>query len=193
MDNYFIPLEEAHHSPEFYFQVWQDAQDAIKHHLYRGHGYQHPHYVQADLQTGATRAFWIDSLSAFYPGVLTLAGRIEEATEIHLLATALWTRFSALPERWNVATGDIDNGLGWWGGRPEFIESTYYLYRATKDPWYLHVGEMVLRDIKRRCWTRCGWAGLQDVRTGELQDRMESFFLEKQLNTCSYFLIRITH
>ncbi|GAM43514.1 alpha mannosidase-related protein [Talaromyces pinophilus] len=177
MDNYFIPLEEAHHSPEFYFQVWQDAQDAIKHHLYRGHGYQHPHYVQADLQTGATRAFWIDSLSAFYPGVLTLAGRIEEATEIHLLATALWTRFSALPERWNVATGEIDNGLGWWGGRPEFIESTYYLYRATKDPWYLHVGEMVLRDIKRRCWTRCGWAGLQDVRTGELQDRMESFFL----------------
>lgn len=177
MDNYFIPLEEEHHSPGFYFQVWQDAQDAIKHHLYRGHGYQHPHYVQADLQTGATRAFWIDSLSAFYPGVLTLAGRIEEATEIHLLATALWTRFSALPERWNVATGEIDNGLGWWGGRPEFIESTYYLYQATKDPWYLHVGEMVLRDIKRRCWTRCGWAGLQDVRTGELQDRMESFFL----------------
>lgn len=177
MDNYFIPLEEAHHSPEFYFQVWQDAQDAIKHHLYRGQGYQHPHYVQADLQTGATRALWIDSLSAFYPGVLTLAGKIEEATEIHLLATSLWTRFSALPERWNVATGDIDNGLGWWGGRPEFIESTYYLYRATKDPWYLHVGEMVLRDIKRRCWTKCGWAGLQDVRTGELQDRMESFFL----------------
>jgi Glycosyl hydrolase family 47 len=177
MDNYFMPLGEENHSPGFYFNVWQSAQDAIKHHLYRGHGYQHPHYVQADLQTGATRALWIDSLSAFYPGVLTLAGQIEEATEIHLLATALWTRFSGLPERWNVATGDIDNGLGWWGGRPEFIESTYYLYRATRDPWYLHVGEMVLRDIKRRCWTRCGWAGLQDVRTGELQDRMESFFL----------------
>lgn len=76
-----------------------------------------------------------------------------------------------------MATGNIDNGLGWWGGRPEFIESTYYLYRATKDPWYLHVGEMVLRDIKRRCWTKCGWAGLQDVRNGELTDRMESFFL----------------
>lgn len=177
MDDYFIPLEEVHNSPEFYLQVWQESQDAIKHHLYRGHGYQHPHYVQADLQTGATRAFWVDSLSAFYPGVLTLAGKIEEATEIHLLATALWTRFSALPERWNVATGEIDNGMAWWAGRPEFIESTYYLYQATKDPWYLHVGEMVLRDIKRRCWTRCGWAGIQDVRTGELQDRMESFFL----------------
>lgn len=177
LDNYFVPLEEDQHYPESYLQVWEEAQDAIKHHIYRGKGYQHPHYVQADLQTGATRAFWIDSLSAFYPGVLTLAGKIEEATEIHLLATALWTRFAGLPERWNVVTGNIDNGLGWWGGRPEFIESTYYLFRATRDPWYLHVGEMVLRDIKRRCWTRCGLAGLQNVLTGELQDRMESFFL----------------
>lgn len=177
MDNYYLPLSEEHHSAEAFLKVWQDAHASINRHLYRGPGYQHPHFVQGDIYTGATRAFWIDSLSAYYPGLLTLAGDIEEATEIHLLATAVWTRFSALPERWNVATGNVDNGLGWWGGRPEFIESTYYLYRATKDPWYLHVGEMVLRDIKRRCWTRCGWAGLQDVRSGELNDRMESFFL----------------
>ena len=139
--------------------------------------YQHPHYIQADLFTGATRALWIDSLSAYYPGLLTLAGEIEEAIQTHLFATALWTRYSALPERWNTATGSVEGGLGWWGGRPEFIESTYYLYTATQDPWYLHVGEMVLRDIKRRCWAKCGWAGLQDVRNGEQNDRMESFFL----------------
>lgn len=129
------------------------------------------------MYTGATRAFWIDSLSAYYPGLLTLAGDVEEAIEIHLLTTAVWTRFSGLPERWNVASGDIESGLVWWGGRPEFIESNYYLYRATEDPWYLYVGEMTLRDIKRRCWTRCGWAGIQDVRNGDLSDRMESFFL----------------
>ena len=27
--------------------------------------------------------------------------------------------------------------------RPEFIESTYFLYRATKDPHYLDVAKMV--------------------------------------------------
>lgn len=123
------------------------------------------------------RAFWIDSLSAYYPGLLALAGELEEAIETHLLYAALWTRYSALPERWSTATGNIEQGLRWWGGRPEFIESTWYLYRATSDPFYLHVGEMALRDIKRRCWTKCGWAGLQDVRTGEKSDRMESFFL----------------
>lgn len=173
----FKPLSEEAHSSDAFLRTWQQARTSIKRHLYRGSSYQHPHYIQGDIITGATRAFWIDSLSAYYPGLLTLAGDLDGAIEAHLLTTALWTRFSALPERWNVATGDIEGGLTWWGGRPEFIESTYYLYRATKDPWYLHVGEMAMRDIKRRCWTKCGWAGLQDVRNGEQSDRMESFFL----------------
>ena len=172
---------EHHDDPNNYLQVWNQAHTAINHHLRRGRMYIHPHYIQADMFTGAPRAFWFDSLGAFFPGLLTLTGDIEEATEQHLLNTALWSRYSALPERWSTSSGSIESGLGWWGGRPEFIESTYHLYRATQDPWYLHVGEMVLRDIKRRCWTRCGWAGIQDVRTGELSDRMESFFLSETI------------
>ena len=175
--DYSTPLSIEHHDPENFLQVWEDAHTAIDRHLYRGSNYVHPHYIQADLYTGASRAFWIDSLSAFFPGLLALTGKIDEALETHLLFTALWTRYSALPERWSAATGSVESGLGWWGGRPEFIESTYHIYRATGDPWYLHVGEMTLRDIKRRCWTKCGWSGIQDVRTGERNDRMESFFL----------------
>lgn len=177
LSKHYSPLTEEENSPDTFLKTYQEAQTAIKHHLYRGSSYQYPHYIQGDILTGATRAFWIDSLSAYFPGILTLAGDLDGASEVHILNAALWTRFSALPERWNVATGDIESGLRWWGGRPEFIESNYYLYRATKDPWYLYVGEMVMRDIKRRCWTKCGWAGLQDVRNGELSDRMESFFL----------------
>ncbi|KAL4961207.1 glycosyl hydrolase family 47-domain-containing protein [Aspergillus stella-maris] len=177
LDDYFLPLSEVEHSAKAFRQVWEESHASIRRHLYRGEGYQHPHLIQGDIFTGATRAFWIDSLSAFYPGLLSLAGELDEAIGIHLLTTAVWNRFSGLPERWNVATGNVEGNLGWYGGRPEFIESTYYLYQATKDPWYLHVGEMVLRDLKRRCWTECGWAGLQDVRNGELSDRMESFFL----------------
>ncbi|KAL9115911.1 MAG: hypothetical protein Q9227_000279 [Pyrenula ochraceoflavens] len=173
----FDPLSEEEQSADGFLRIWNEAHSALKRHLYRGPNYQHPHYIQGDLFTGAARAFWIDSLSAYYPGLLTLAGEVEEASEVHLLMTALWNRFSALPERWNAATGNIEGGLGWWGGRPEFIESTWYLYRATKDPWHLHTGEMTLRDIKRRCWAKCGWAGIRDVKSGELGDRMESFFL----------------
>ena len=172
-----LRIPKEYQTAESFGRVWRESHAAIKRHLYRGDVYVHPHYIQADLYTGASRAFWLDSLSAFYPGLLAMTGHLDEAIETHLLTTALWTRYSALPERWSTSTGNVEGGLGWWGGRPEFIESTYHLYRATEDPWYLHVGEMVLRDIKRRCWTKCGWAGLQDVRSGERNDRMESFFL----------------
>ena len=172
-------LSEKHERAESYLEVWRASHAAIHRHLHRGQNFVHPHYIQADLFTGSPRAFWFDSLSAFYPGLLAITGDIEEAVQAQLLFTALWTRYSAIPERWSTSSGGIEAGLSWWGGRPEFIESNYHLYRATEDPWYLHVGEMVLRDIKRRSWTKCGWAGIQDVRRGEKSDRMESFFLSE--------------
>ena len=171
----YPPLSIEENSSEAFLDAWHEAHAAIRRHLYSST--HHPHYVNVHLSTGSPQAYWIDSLGAYYPGLLTLAGEVEEAIETNLLYTALWTRYSALPERWSVRDGQVEGGLGWWPGRPEFIESNYHLYRATGDPWYLHVGEMVLEDIKRRCWTKCGWSGLQDVRTGEKSDRMESFFL----------------
>ncbi|KAI0384153.1 glycoside hydrolase family 47 protein [Hypomontagnella monticulosa] len=171
----YHPLTDEENSADSFLQAWHHAHAAIKRHLYSG--LHHPHYVNAHMSTGSPQAFWIDSLGAYYSGLLALAGELDEAIETHMVYTALWTRYSALPERWSVRDGHVEGGLGWWPGRPEFIESTYHLYRATRDPWYLHTGEMVLRDIKRRCWTKCGWSGLQDVRTGEKSDRMESFFL----------------
>lgn len=171
----YNPLTEEENSPEAFLAAWHEAHAAIRRHLYSST--HHPHYVNVHLGTGSPQAYWIDSLGAYYPGLLALAGEVEEAIETNLLYTALWTRYSALPERFSVRDGQVEGGLGWWPGRPEFIESNYHLYRATQDPWYLHVGEMVLEDIKRRCWTKCGWSGLQDVRTGEKSDRMESFFL----------------
>ncbi|KFY16194.1 hypothetical protein V492_01503 [Pseudogymnoascus sp. VKM F-4246] len=171
----YRPLTPEENSSEGFLDAWKEAHDAIKRHLYSGS--HHPHYVVAHLATGSPQTYWIDSLGAYYPGLLAIAGELDEAIEAHLLYTALWTRYSALPERWSVRDGTIEGGLGWWPGRPEFIESNYHIFRATKDPWYLHVGEMVLKDIQRRCWAECGWSGLQDVRTGEMSDRMESFFL----------------
>ncbi|KAI1338282.1 glycosyl hydrolase family 47-domain-containing protein [Xylariaceae sp. FL0016] len=171
----YHPLSDEDNSPDSFLQAWHNSHAAIKRHLYSGA--HHPHYVNAHISTGSPQAYWIDSLGAYYSGLLTIAGELEEAIETHMLYTALWTRYSALPERWSVRDGHVEGGLGWWPGRPEFVESTYHLFRATRDPWYLYAGEMVLRDILRRCWTECGLSGLQDVRTGEKSDRMESFFL----------------
>jgi hypothetical protein len=171
----YAPLTEEENAPESFLQAWHHAHAAIKRHLYTDR--DHPHYVNVNLWTGSLMTHWVDSLGAYYSGLLTLAGEVDEAVETNLLYTAMWTRYSALPERWSYIEKTVEGGLGWWPLRPELIESTYHLYRATKDPYYLYVGEMILRDITRRCWTPCGWAGLQNVLNGEQSDRMESFFL----------------
>jgi len=74
-----------------------------------------------------------------------LAGDLEEAICLHAVYYALWLRFNALPERynWHMQVPEVL----FYPLRPEFIESTYYLYRATKNPFYLHVGVDVLNSL----------------------------------------------
>lgn len=173
----YNPNNYSTESPDSFLRVWEQAHAAVKRHVYRGPtSVKHPFHAQVDYLSGADRAPWIDNLSAYWPGLLVLAGELDEAIESHLLWSALWTRFGALPERWNVGSTHLET-MKHWAGRPEFIESTFYLFQATKDPYYLHVGEMTLRDIRKSCWTECGWASLEDVTTGRQRDRMESFFL----------------
>nr|CAD7438421.1 unnamed protein product [Timema bartmani] len=61
-----------------------------------------------------------------------------------------------------------------WGQhplRPEFLESTYFLYRATGDPYYLEVGRNVLRSLQKYARVPCGYAAVKDVRTNMHEDR----------------------
>jgi mannosidase alpha-like ER degradation enhancer 1 len=95
-----------------------------------------------------------------------LAGDIESAIRSHLVWWNLWRKYDALPETWIWQERKIE--WAGWPGRPEFIESTYYLYQATRDPFYLRVGERVLNDLRRRTKTKCGFATLKNVETGEV-------------------------
>lgn len=70
----------------------------------------------------------IDSLSAFFPGVQVLHGDIESAIQGHLVYWNLWKKYSAIPESWEHNKREIV--WAGWPGRPEFIESTYYLHRV---------------------------------------------------------------
>ncbi|GIZ41950.1 hypothetical protein CKM354_000523300 [Cercospora kikuchii] len=186
----YDPRNYSTESPESFLSVWQQAHASVKRHIYRNaRMVKHPFYAQVDPDTGGERHNWVDNLSAYYPGLLVLAGELDEAIESHLLWSALWTKFGALPERWPVGSNYLEPHFKHWAGRPEFIESTFHLHQATKDPYYLHVGEMALRNIRMRCWTKCGWADLGDVRTGEQRDRMESFFLGE---TAKYLYLLFT-
>ncbi|KAK9239088.1 glycoside hydrolase [Lipomyces kononenkoae] len=161
---------------ESFLDVFSTAYAAIKENILDGWIYRNIHIL-----TGSAVTSWIDSLAAFFPGLQVLAGDINAAVRSHLVYYRIWMTYAGLPERWNYAANQGSVELGWYGLRPEFVESNYFLYRATKDPFYLHVGAQILSDIQARCRTRCGYAALHDVRTDVLEDRMESFFLSETI------------
>ena len=53
--------------------------------------------------------------------------------------------------------------------------------QATRDPFYLDVGERVLNDIETRSKVGCGLAGVSNLLSNTLSDRMESFVLSETL------------
>lgn len=63
--------------------------------------------------------------------------------------------------------------------RPEFIESTYFLYKATGDHYYLQVAKKALQALQKHARVPCGFAAVNDLRTGKHQDRMDSFVLSE--------------
>ncbi|KAG0339847.1 ER degradation-enhancing alpha-mannosidase-like protein 1 [Podila humilis] len=157
-----------------YLEMYETAAEAIKRNLLHDSKYFYKH---VHLLDGSLLASWVDSLSAFMPGVQVLAGDLESAIKNHLFYYNIWRKYQAIPERFNFFTQGVD--IANYPLRPEFVESNYCLYRATKDPFYLEVGEMILRDLQMYTKTVCGWASLRSVIDRKKEDRMESFALSE--------------
>ncbi|CAI5447982.1 unnamed protein product [Caenorhabditis angaria] len=138
-----------------------------------------PIFVNVDSRDGSTSNTWIDSLQASFSGVLVLAGEIDEAVCHHALYYSVWKKYGVLPERfnWQLKAPDVN----FYPLRPEFAESTYLLYTATKNPFYLNVGLEILESIDSITRVKCGFATVHDVLDGSLEDRMESFFLAETM------------
>lgn len=178
IDSFFEYLLKAYvlFGEKDYLELFEASYEAILNHVLDKSGYL---YRNVHMDSGSLMATWIDSLSAFMPGVQVLYGDLEAAIKGHLVFYNLWRQYHALPERFDFyhKQASVLN----YPLRPEFIESTYYLYQATKDPFYLHVGEMILEDLNNRTRIPCGFASLHNVQTGRLEDRMESFMLSETL------------
>lgn len=159
----------------YFYAVWAESQAAIAAHIADEQKFL---YRTIHVRTGFVISNNIDSLSAYYAGLLVLGGHIDQAIKSHLVYHGLWTRYRSLPERYNFISRQPD--IVWYPLRPEFVESTYFLYRATRDPFYLAVGEQILNDLKL-LRQQCGFASLGNVVTRSLDDRMESFMLSETL------------
>uniref|UniRef100_A0A0E0CRA6 alpha-1,2-Mannosidase n=1 Tax=Oryza meridionalis TaxID=40149 RepID=A0A0E0CRA6_9ORYZ len=143
-------------------------------------------YHEADMRTGEATHWQLTSLQAFWPGLQTLLGDVAAANISHREFYNVWQRFGVLPERYLLNFGMLHPTEKYYPLRPEFAESTFYLYQATKDPWYLEVGEAIIGSLNYYTKVDGGFASVRDVSTMKLEDHQHSFFLSE---TCKYLFL----
>lgn len=192
MDSFYEYLLKAYilFGDEQYLRMFNESYETIKFHMRKGrekcnHGDGvPPMYVNVNMMTGELANTWIDALQAAWPAVQVLSGDTEEAICFHAYYYSIWKKYGALPERynWQLKTPDIV----FYPLRPELVESTYFLYMATRNPFYLHVGRDILTSLSTHTKTECGYGTIHNVHTKTLEDRMESFFLSE---TCKYLYL----
>ncbi|GFU11169.1 ER degradation-enhancing alpha-mannosidase-like protein 2 [Nephila pilipes] len=132
-------------------------------------------YFWVSMNSGQVTMPTFQSLEAFWPGLLTLVGDIEQAVKTLYNYHSIWKQYGFTPEIYDVSHSHAKREN--YPLRPEFIESIMYLYYATKDQHLLEIGVDILESIEHSARTECGYATIKNVLDHKIEDRMESFFL----------------
>jgi ER degradation enhancer, mannosidase alpha-like 2 len=136
-------------------------------------------YGQVDMATGRRTAREFGALQAFLPGVFVLAGDVARAKRLHDSAYKMWQLRGIEPEALDYGAMTITSPG--YALRPEIIESTWYLRRATRDPKYLAMGRAILDALVAHTRTDDGYTVLTSVETMEKGDLMPSYFLSESM------------
>lgn len=183
VDSFYEYLIKAHilFGKEELWRMFQSAYLAVQ--KYFRHG---PWYHEADMRTGKATYWQLTSLQAFWPGVQVLIGDIAAANSSHREFVYVWEKFGVLPERYLLDHQMLHPTEKYYPLRPELAESTFYLYQATKDPWYIEVGKSMVDSLNLYAKVEGGFASIKDVTTMQLEDHQHSFFLAE---TCKYLYL----
>jgi mannosidase alpha-like ER degradation enhancer 2 len=136
-------------------------------------------YGQADMETGQRTATEFGALQAFLPATLSLAGDLPRARRLGESCFRMWNLKGIEPERIDYKTMKILDPR--YPLRPEIMESTFFLYRATGNPKYQDMGRTFLEALVRRCRTDAGFTVLTDLVARKQGDLMPSYFLAETL------------
>jgi len=136
-------------------------------------------YGHADMYSGKITETSYGALDAFFSGTLAMNNDMKRAADLQNSNFRMWMQHGIEPESMNYSTMAVDNGS--YILRPENIEGAYYLYQYTNDEKYLKMGKVMFDNLVKYCRTDEAYAALQDVRTKEKRDYMESFFFAETL------------
>ncbi|KAF8093108.1 hypothetical protein N665_0390s0016 [Sinapis alba] len=174
IDSFYEYLLKAYilFGDEEYLYIFQEAYGSAMHYLHKD-----PWYVEVNMDSGAIVWPVFNSLQAFWPGLQVLAGDVDPAIRTHTAFFSVWKRYGFTPEGFNLATLSVQYGQKSYPLRPELIESTYWLYKATRDPRYLDAGRDFVASLQYGAKCPCGYCHITDVELHKQEDHMESFFL----------------
>ncbi|CAO2171638.1 unnamed protein product [Urochloa humidicola] len=174
IDSFYEYLLKAYllFGDEEYLYMFQEAYKAAMHYLFHD-----PWYVEVNMNSGATVWPLFNSLQAFWPGLQVLAGDVDPAIRTHAAFFSVWKKYGFTPEGFNLATSTVQNGQRSYPLRPELIESTYWLFKATRDYRCIDIGRDILASLQYGARCPCGYCHISDVETHKQDDHMESFFL----------------
>jgi hypothetical protein len=136
-------------------------------------------YKRVTKDTGALDQRWMKEHSHFYPGLLALAGRINEAENFAMTCYMVWAKYGLAPDHldysnWNLL--DASNNL-----YPEFAESLFHLWNVTGDDVYRMMAYTIFRNFVRYCRVDSGYTRIANVTTMQKGDLMDSYFLAETL------------
>ena len=133
--------------------------------------------VNSDMPSHTVHVY-VDTFTAFFPGLQVMKGDISGAIRSFLPFFAISSIYTFVPEAF---TGTFKIHWPYFSLRPEYIESAYFLYKATKNDFFLHIGKQFLLNIERHCKVKCGYTTLVSLNTLEKGDGMDSFFLAETM------------
>lgn len=164
--------------------MWQTSLDGVNRYLEdtTADGYW---IGEADMNTGERTATVFGALDCFWNGCLVLAGETERAKKLQESIFKMWTMHGIEPEAIDYKTMQVLSPG--YMVRPEAIEATYYVWRATGDSRYYEMGKTMFESIEKYCQTENGYVQLSDVRTKEKWDTLESFFFAETMKYCYLF------
>merc|ERR1712048_389566 len=118
-----------------------------------------------------------DALSAFWPGLQTFYGDVIRAAETHEFLYQVMLRNIFIPESYHHK--QLSPNWSQYVLRPEFAESTWFLYTATGDSYYLNVAKNIVRALEAFTRVKCGYAAISDVKNMRQLDQMDSYYLSE--------------
>lgn len=141
-------------------------------------------YGHANMDTGKRTITEYGALDAYFPAELALSGDLVRARRLQASSFRMWDIYGIEPDTLNYASMRVVEPE--YPLRPEIVESTYYLYHYTRDPYYRVMGKHMFDDFVKYCRTDDGYAALSSVINKQKTDAMESYVFAE---TFKYFYL----